>query len=914
MKNFTLFLFFYLFLISINAQNSNSFLFNIEELPKIPISNTEDYLRQRFINSNLSVFKNVKETTDNLNTTHATYQQLYNEIPIEGCVVLVHSKNGNIYCVNGQVIDNSKLPSSTKVLITKQNARNSAQQKAKTINTSDKPTENVIVKVNKNGTFYYRLAIKVRVESINPMKVSDVYIDAETGEVLNEISLINNIDVAGTAQTMYKGIQNITCDKTDNTYYLIDNQRNIKTYDASSLPNEPIIYTRNISYWYTSVLTSVTISSVSTSWWSSITDTKPDLYIIIKDNKGNQLYKSSYIENTFPPITFTLPTPIVLNSIGYSIEIWDYNTLLSDSYGGSVTISNINKGNYSWSNTNQSGSIVISDYPHPSLDVHWGMEKTYDFYLTKFGRKSYDGNGAQIIQYVNPPTVLFKGEYPNQAAAYYQANPFFMAYGMGDGTFMRPVVALDVMAHEFTHLVTFSSVLSGLEYKGESGALNESFSDIFACGVEFFANINPNWTIGEDVMIPAPFMRSMSDPKTSLLNFSCKSPYTNNDTIFDKRQPNTYQKGPWANTSDISNDYGGVHINSGVQNFWFYLLSQGGSGTNDLGKSYSESGIGIDDALKIVYRNLTTYIISQSSYKDACNGSLQAAKDLFTATNSTQYQAVKSAWEAVGVYAQPLVLITQVYGGGGNSGATYKSDFIELYNTTNSDINIGGWCLYYIAATSSSTTLKYEIPANSIIKANSYFLVKGGEGTGTQPAWNITFDGTCTLNLSGSTGKVILLKSNSAFTLSTPPTIDEIINNVDFMDYVPFGTTAIPVWGTAMSANTTSTTSARRKFVNGQYQCTKDIGNDFEIVTANPRNSSMTVDVKTINNDNSSVFAYEKTLFLTGVALNQLVEVYNITGSKVFSSKINYNSIPLTNLSSGIYIVRVGVKTYKVKL
>ena len=262
----------------------------------------------------------------------------------------------------------------------------------------------------------------------------------------------------------------------------------------------------------------------------------------------------------------------------------------------------------------------------------------------------------------------------------------------------------------------------------------------------------------------------------------------------------------------------------------------------------------------------------------------------------------------------PPILITQLYGGGGNSGATYKSDFIELYNTTNSDINIGGCCLYYVAATSSSTSSKYEIPTNSIIKANSYFLVKGGDGTGTQPAWNITFDATCTLNMSGSAGKVILLKTNAAFTLSTPPTIDEIINNVDFMDYVPFGTTAVPVWGTAMSANTTSTTSARRKFVNGQYQYTKDIGNDFEIVTANPRNSSITTETKLINDNLINVFAVGKMLYINGIEFNQEVEIYNIAGLKIYSTKLTSNTIPLTNLSNGIYIVRVGARTFKVKI
>ncbi|WP_291125569.1 C10 family peptidase [Flavobacterium sp. UBA6031] len=260
------------------------------------------------------------------------------------------------------------------------------------------------------------------------------------------------------------------------------------------------------------------------------------------------------------------------------------------------------------------------------------------------------------------------------------------------------------------------------------------------------------------------------------------------------------------------------------------------------------------------------------------------------------------------------VIITQVYGGGGNSGATYKSDFIELFNTTNSDVDVSGWCLYYLGATSSTTNIKYEFPTNSIVKAKKHFALKGADGTGTQPAWSFSFDGTSTLALGGTAGKLILLRSNVAFTLSTTQTIEEIVNNVNFADYVPYGTTAVPIWGSAMGSNTASTTTAKRKFVNGKYQYTKNIGNDFEVGTADPHNSTMTVDVETVNNDNIKVFAFNKTLFVSGNVFDEVIDIYNMTGSKVFNSKVISNSIPLNNLSSGIYIVRIGLGTFKIQL
>ena len=92
------------------------------------------------------------------------------------------------------------------------------------------------------------------------------------------------------------------------------------------------------------------------------------------------------------------------------------------------------------------------------------------------------------------------------------------------------------------------------------------------------------------------------------------------------------------------------HTNSGVQNFWFYLLSVGGSGVNDNGDPYSVTGIGISDAEKIAYRNLTVYLTPTSNFHNSRAGSINAAEDLF-GLGSQQYFSVIDAWNAVGVYS-----------------------------------------------------------------------------------------------------------------------------------------------------------------------------------------------------------------------------------------------------------------------
>jgi hypothetical protein len=114
--------------------------------------------------------------------------------------------------------------------------------------------------------------------------------------------------------------------------------------------------------------------------------------------------------------------------------------------------------------------------------------------------------------------------------------------------------------------------------------------------------------------------------------------------------PDTYQGSNWHDTSDTSeeNDNGGVHTNSGVQNKWYYLLTDGGEGTNDNGDSYNIEGIGIERSRMIAYLTLTSYATRQSNYAAIRKASLEAAEVLFGA-NSVECQTVARAWDAVGV-------------------------------------------------------------------------------------------------------------------------------------------------------------------------------------------------------------------------------------------------------------------------
>ncbi|WP_304344412.1 M4 family metallopeptidase [Chryseobacterium koreense] len=275
-------------------------------------------------------------------------------------------------------------------------------------------------------------------------------------------------------------------------------------------------------------------------------------------------------------------------------------------------------------------------FDNAALDAHWGVEKTYDYFKDTFSRNSYDNNGTLLRSYVH-----YSSAYENAGWTGSE-----MIYGDGASTF-RPLTALDVTGHELGHGVCSSS--ANLLYQRESGALNEALSDIWGAAVEYtYAPSKQRWLIGEDIVKAAPqYLRSMSNPKSGLTP-----------------QPDTYRGINWypataaegcATPSSSTNDNCGVHRNSGVINHWFYILSEGKTGVNDLGKSYSVTGITMEKAAKIAYRMETAYLGANSDFMAARNFGIQAAKDLYGA-DTPEAIATQDAFYAVGLGAKYLAI------------------------------------------------------------------------------------------------------------------------------------------------------------------------------------------------------------------------------------------------------------------
>jgi zinc metalloprotease ZmpA len=262
------------------------------------------------------------------------------------------------------------------------------------------------------------------------------------------------------------------------------------------------------------------------------------------------------------------------------------------------------------------GSGALADKVTVAVDAQYGTSTTWDYFKNVHGRNgiSNDGRGSTN-------RVHYGNKYAN---AFWSDSCFCMTYGDGDGVNFGPLVSLDVAGHEMSHGVT--SRTAGLIYSRESGGLNEATSDIFGSMAEFYANnaSDPgDYLIGEKLAIKGGAFRFMHEP------------------FLDKKSPNCY-----SSTLGSLN----VHYSSGVANHFFFLLAQGSNGTptSPTCNNSSVAGIGRAAAEKIWYRALTVYMTSSTNYAAARVATLKAATDLFGA-QSTQYNAVVSAWDAVSV-------------------------------------------------------------------------------------------------------------------------------------------------------------------------------------------------------------------------------------------------------------------------
>lgn len=294
--------------------------------------------------------------------------------------------------------------------------------------------------------------------------------------------------------------------------------------------------------------------------------------------------------------------------IYYLLDISEpmYNASLEEG-----VIMTLNANNTSTSNLNYSMVTCddnLWDGEKAAVSAHYNALKAYEYFRTKFDRNSLNGLGGNIISFVN----VAEEDGSSMQNAFWNGQAVF--YGNGGSHFNSLSGGLDVSVHELGHGVVSNS--ANLEYFGQSGAINESFADIFGSMVD-----RDDWLIGEDVVktthFPSGALRNMSDPH-------------NGGT-----QSNIFWQPAHVSEMYIGNqDNGGVHINSGIGNKAYYLYA---------------TAVTKDKAERVFYRALTEYLTKTSQFIDLRIAVVQSANDIY-GVNSNESVKAGEAFDAVGIY------------------------------------------------------------------------------------------------------------------------------------------------------------------------------------------------------------------------------------------------------------------------
>ncbi|MCI1188685.1 M4 family metallopeptidase [Hymenobacter sp. DH14] len=508
----------------------------------------EQVLRQQLALGTSDQLRAARVETDQLGFTHEKFAQYYQGVRVEHAEYTAHRKGGAIESISGDIEKISGLSTSPSLSASAALARAMAHVGATKYMWQDLGEETLLKQeTGKSSASYYpqgelvivRNARATRAESKNqltlawkfdvyaqePVSRAYIYVDAHTGEVVQQDNIIKHTSATGSFATAYSGTRSIADGTTTGGYFLRETGRGlgIQTFNMKKGTQ----YARAVDF-------------------------------IDADNNWTAA---------------------------------EYNNSTFDNVAG---------------------------------DAHVGAEATYDYWKNVHGRNSYDNAGAIIKSYVH-----YSRSYEN---AYWDGTR--MTYGDG-ATRFRPLTALDVCGHEIGHAVCENT--ANLTYSGESGAMNEGLSDIWGASIEAYAVANlgftsggvkakSTWLIGEEIDKQQAALRSMSDPKS-------------------QGQPDYYKGINWYTGTS---DNGGVHTNSGVLNYWYYLIANGKTGTNEKGVAFSVAGLGLDAAAKITFRMEDVYMVASSTYAQARTYSIQAATDLYGA-GSAQVTAVTNAWNAVGV-------------------------------------------------------------------------------------------------------------------------------------------------------------------------------------------------------------------------------------------------------------------------
>lgn len=368
------------------------------------------------------------------------------------------------------------------------------------------------------------------------------------------------------------------------------------------------------------------------------------------------------------------------------------------------------------------------------VSAHFNGGRAFEYFRQTFNRNSINGNGGNVISIINVAEANGAG----LDNAFWSGQAMF--YGNGNVAFQPLAKGLDVAGHEMSHGVVDNT--ANLEYVGQSGALNESFADVFGAMID-----RDDWKIGEDVVkttvFPSGALRDLQNPNNGGNSFG--------DNGWQPKHMNEFVNLP--NTPQ--GDNGGVHVNSGIPNRAFFLLA---------------SAIGKDKAEQIYYRALVNYLVKSSQFIDMRLAAERAAGDLHGST-SPEVNAVKAAFDGVGI--------------GTGAGGDYEvdlepspgTDYILVTDEQESD-------LYWVPPANPAQLVKLNVPAPLtrpsftddgaacvyVDQDQDLILLQFDWTFGLDYGWNYL-----EANPSGSWRNIVVAKDGSKIAFTTAQLRDEIL-------------------------------------------------------------------------------------------------------------------------------------------
>jgi Zn-dependent metalloprotease len=258
-----------------------------------------------------------------------------------------------------------------------------------------------------------------------------------------------------------------------------------------------------------------------------------------------------------------------------------------------------------------------------AVSAHFNAGMSFNYFKNTFNRNSINGLGGNVNSFINVTEdgIQMDNAYWNGEAMY---------YGNGKDVFSALPKALDVAGHEISHGVIQNT--ANLKYQGESGALNESFADVFGAMID-----RDDWKMGEDIVIntsvfPSGALRDLSNPNNGA---------TSGKPAWQPKNVSEQYRG--------TQDNGGVHINSGIPNYAYYLFA-------------SNANVTRTKAERVYYQALTKYLVASSKFIDLRAAVEQSCKDLYPSEPAV-LTAAQTAFNTVGIGS-----------GGSTTGSDYQKD------------------------------------------------------------------------------------------------------------------------------------------------------------------------------------------------------------------------------------------------